>query len=299
MGSIVILIVIAVLISVILSYCVAYYRAFYLLQIGEVSSDNGDLSDSDNSNIDDAAEKTEIENIDEDSTAGDAFETDESGKDVFSKPTKSDSITEKDSFELTLKESMGYSASFLKIKENLSSLKKGIILFFSVFSIIAAIIIILSYDKLTAVKGIQYILYSDCLFLIATIDYKVKRIPNKLILFLFCLRICGIICEITFDAQPWYALLTSSAIGMAVGIITVLICLLISRGGIGAGDLKMFAVIGMFFGLQGLMEIMIYSLFLASIVGIILLITRKAKFKSSLAMAPFMFIGSMFHIWTL
>ena len=298
MGSIVILIVIAVLISVILSYCAAYYREFYLLQTGKVSSDNGVLSDSDNSNIDDVAEKKETENIDEYITAEDSSETDKSGKDVLSKPSKSDSITENDSVEPTPKESR-CNASFLKIQENLFSLKKGIILFFLVFSIIAAIIIILLYDKLTAVKGIQYILYSDCLFLIATIDYKVKRIPNKLILFLFCLRICDIICEIVFDAQPWYALLTSSAIGMAVGIITVLICLLISRGGIGAGDLKMFAVIGMFYGLQGLMEIMIYSLFLASIVGIILLITRKAKFKSSLAMAPFMFIGSMLHIWTL
>ena len=107
------------------------------------------------------------------------------------------------------------------------------------------------------------------------------------------------VCEIIFDNQIWYTLLISSVLGMSVGAVTVLICLLISRGGIGAGDLKMFAVIGLFFGLQGLMEIMIYSLFFASIVGIVLLAARKAKFKSSLAMAPFMFIGSLLHILTM
>ena len=272
MIPIVILIAMSIVFSIVLSYGAAFYRALYLSKIeNDQTEDNDDKekSDSGTSSIDDAVREN-----------------------------SESSITVGNDKELSYLNE-GYPIAFFKIKDNLSILKKAWIMFFLSFSLIAVVFIMFSYGKMTAVKAMQYILYSDCLFLIATIDFKIKKIPNKLVLFLLCLRIFGIICEIIFDGQSWYALIISSIIGMSVGAVTILFCLLISRGGIGAGDLKMFAVIGLFFGLQGLMEIMIYSLFFASIVGIILLVARKAKFKSSLAMAPFMFIGSLLHILTM
>ena len=276
MIPIVILIITSIILSAVLSYCAAFYRALYLSKIeNDRTEDNDDKekSDSGTSSIDDAVRENSESSI----TVGNVSGNDKELSDL----------------------NEGYPIAFFKIKDNLSILKKAWIMFFLSFSLIAVVFIMFSYGKMTAVKAMQYILYSDCLFLIATIDFKIKKIPNKLVLFLLCLRIFGIICEIIFDNQIWYTLLISSVLGMSVGAVTVLICLLISRGGIGAGDLKMFAVIGLFFGLQGLMEIMIYSLFFASIVGIVLLAARKAKFKSSLAMAPFMFIGSLLHILTM
>ena len=52
-----------------------------------------------------------------------------------------------------------------------------------------------------------------------------------------------------------------------------------------------FAVIGLYFGLVGLLQIMIYSLLLSAVVSIFLLAVRKAKMKSTMPMAPFIIIG--------
>lgn len=137
----------------------------------------------------------------------------------------------------------------------------------------------------------QYVLLWDLMFLVASVDFKIKKIPNLLILVMLAVRALGIIGEIICYPSFWLTFVLSSVVGMLVGGLFVLICYFISRGGIGVGDLKMFATIGFFFGLSGVMEIMMYSLFLACIVSIFLLISRKAKFKSSVPMAPFVFIG--------
>ena len=71
----------------------------------------------------------------------------------------------------------------------------------------------------------------------------------------------------------------------------MLACRLISRGGIGAGDVKLFALIGFYFGIIPTMNMMFYTTFLAAIAAAFLLISKKAKMKSTLALGPFAFIG--------
>ena len=150
-------------------------------------------------------------------------------------------------------------------------------------------------------KGISFIEMTQCLllwdamFLIATIDFQVKKIPNKLLLVLLVVRVIFLV--LTFFERPedFVPILTSSLIGMAIGAFIILIVLLLSKGQVGAGDLKLFAVIGFFFGLSGLIQIMMYSLFLSALVAIVLLLSKKAKMKSTLPMAPFVFLGLTFY----
>ena len=133
------------------------------------------------------------------------------------------------------------------------------------------------------------------MFLISPIDYQVKKIPNKLLLVLLAVRIVFLV--LTFFERPedFTAILVSSLIGMAVGAFIILVVLLLSKGQVGAGDLKLFAVIGFFYGLYGLIQIMMYSLFLSAIFAIVLLLSGKAKMKSTMPMAPFVFFGLTFY----
>ena len=149
--------------------------------------------------------------------------------------------------------------------------------------------------ELSFIEMTQAVLLWDAMFLISTIDYQVKKIPNKLLLVLLAVRIVFLV--LTFFERPedFTAILVSSLIGMAVGAFIILVVLLLSKGQVGAGDLKLFAVIGFFYGLYGLIQIMIYSLFLSAIVAIVLLLSRKAKMKSPMPMAPFVFLGLTFY----
>ena len=138
-------------------------------------------------------------------------------------------------------------------------------------------------------------LQSQCVWyivlLIATIDYFTKRIPNVLVLFILAIRCATVICLIILQPAQWGVLLGKSAIGFLAGVLFLGTCFLISRGGLGAGDLKLYCALGLCYGLYGIMAILFYSLLASVVIGIVLLIAHKAKFKTTIPMAPFALIG--------
>lgn len=144
---------------------------------------------------------------------------------------------------------------------------------------------------------VQNLLIWDAMFLISTIDFQVKKIPNKLLLVLLGIRVIGLVCTALMYPEDFLPILIHCLIGMALGGLIILIVLLISKGQVGAGDLKLYAIIGFFFGLTGLIQIMMYSLFLSALVAIVLLLSQKAKMKSTMAMAPFVLFGlTIFYV---
>lgn len=138
---------------------------------------------------------------------------------------------------------------------------------------------------------IQNLLLWDGVVLLAVTDYKVKKIPNAVTLLLLLLRCFFMAWGIIVHHDSIKTTILYSLVGMLFGGGFILICMIISKGGIGAGDLKIFAVIGLYFGLPGLIQIMVYSLLLSALWAIGLLLTKKAKMKSTLPMAPFILTG--------
>lgn len=137
----------------------------------------------------------------------------------------------------------------------------------------------------------QFLIFWDAMILIAIIDLKIKRIPNKILLALLIFRFCGIIIESALGEASILNTVIFSVVGMLVGGFFMLTCMFISRGGIGAGDMKLYALVGFYFGLSGIIQVMFYSLLLAAVFSICMLISRKAKMKSTLPMAPFILSG--------
>ncbi len=125
----------------------------------------------------------------------------------------------------------------------------------------------------------------------AITDFRVKKIPNAVVLTVLGVRCIGILWEILAEKKSIAETLIFGLIGMAFGFFFFLICGAISKGGIGGGDMKLFAAIGLYFGLVGLLQIMIYLMLLSAVVSICLLVTRRAKMKSTMPMAPFVLIG--------
>ena len=184
------------------------------------------------------------------------------------------------------------------LKETFRTSPKFLIILIVVFLIFAAVSIIIARNK-----GQSYLILWEnqvvwYLFLLtAYIDFKVKKIPNQLILLLIVIRFCFIVIGAIISFETLWTILLFSAVGFITGGGIILICSLISRGGVGFGDMKLFAVTGLYFGLQGVIAIMMYSLFLAALYGIFLWISKKANAKSTIAMAPFIFLGLSFHLF--
>ena len=85
-------------------------------------------------------------------------------------------------------------------------------------------------------------------------------------------------------------------LGIGAGIILAIIYLYKKiRGleGMGLGDAKLFAVVGIWFGWQGCLIILFLSSFMGSAVGIIGILNNKVSMKQQLPFAPFIVLASL------
>jgi leader peptidase (prepilin peptidase)/N-methyltransferase len=87
--------------------------------------------------------------------------------------------------------------------------------------------------------------------------------------------------------------LLQALLGGALGFGVFLLLGLLSRGAIGAGDIKLAGVIGLMVGYPSVVTALLVGVGLGGVVAAILLITRRAGRKSTMAYAPYLSAGAM------
>lgn len=142
--------------------------------------------------------------------------------------------------------------------------------------------------------ALSSVLLVNFMVVLAQTDIKRRIIPNKYLAVLFLLRTVFLFFTFGNAGMTVYTAVDAAA-GMTAGFLITLIMSLLSKNGLGAGDIKMFAVIGYFAGLSGILDILLYTCMFCFLFSVILLITKKCSLKSSIPMAPFAFAGTVFY----
>ncbi len=121
-------------------------------------------------------------------------------------------------------------------------------------------------------------------------DLTYMLIPDKILLF-FAPMI--ILYRIWVPADPWW----DAVIGSLVGFGLLFLIGMISKGGMGGGDIKLFAVLGIFFGWKGVLLILFLASLVGSFVGVVLLILKKVKRKQHVPFGPFIVIAALIALF--
>lgn len=133
---------------------------------------------------------------------------------------------------------------------------------------------------------ISYTFFSSMLLVIFIIDLKYKIIPNKIVLvgfvFIFILKLL----ESYYYNSSWY--LINAFLGLLIGSIPLFILVLIYKSAMGAGDIKLMAVIGMWLGLKLTYIALIVSIISAGILSVVLVFCKIKTLKSTIPFAPFL-----------
>jgi len=151
------------------------------------------------------------------------------------------------------------------------------------------------------IYNIQIIKYSILipLLLIAFItDLKKKIIPNRLSLTIFEIGLIFVFIYGTFNIN----LAINMILGMVIGgciflLIAILGKVFSKKEAMGLGDIKLTIGLGLFFGAMNITIISILSFFIAAIVSIFLLVTKRKKMSDYIAFAPFIVIASFLIIF--
>lgn len=124
------------------------------------------------------------------------------------------------------------------------------------------------------------------LWMIAYIDYREHLIPNRALLIALVMRAVVFVCEMAMDASD---ALTEIAGELIVCLVLLAFCWLLrflSRKGIGMGDVKLFAVLPLFFGPMGSLRVTMYALIIIFVQSCFCLILKKKGRKDVLPFAP-------------
>jgi leader peptidase (prepilin peptidase)/N-methyltransferase len=137
-------------------------------------------------------------------------------------------------------------------------------------------------------------IFYACLFIIiAVIDLEHGLILNKVVypgmvvaLLLALVPRPGL----TIVIEPGIA---SSALGGAIGFVIFLLLVLVSRGGMGWGDVKLAALIGLATGFPLVFVAIIMAAILGGIVAVALVIAGKRKRRQTIPFGPFLAVAAM------
>lgn len=152
---------------------------------------------------------------------------------------------------------------------------------YPLFELITALLFVLSFQQL----GFQWELivawvFVSLLVIITITDVHYQLIPNRILLFFVIILI---LLRTFIQTEPWY----DAFLGGIVGFTLLLLIALVSKGGMGGGDIKLFGVIGLVLGLSGTLMTLFIAALLGSFVGLLLMAFGKVKKGVPFAFGPF------------
>lgn len=82
---------------------------------------------------------------------------------------------------------------------------------------------------------------------------------------------------------------------LVFGIIFLLIAI-VTNGGIGGGDIKLIAPLGLIIGFYPMIIVVIYTFVIGAIFSIIALVSKRANLSTQVALAPYISISTIMYI---
>jgi leader peptidase (prepilin peptidase) / N-methyltransferase len=124
------------------------------------------------------------------------------------------------------------------------------------------------------------------LVIITISDLAYMLIPDKILLFFVGLFLVE---RILLPLTPWW----DSLLGAAIGFTLLLIIAIVSKGGMGGGDIKLYALIGFVVGTKILLLSFFLATLIGALVGMVGIALKIFERKKPIPFGPFIAVGTL------
>lgn len=152
-------------------------------------------------------------------------------------------------------------------------------------------------------SALFYLVLLYLLLAISLIDLEHRIVPNTLVgtglTVAAVLQIPSLaaavfaVPEVLIIGRP----ISDALLGMLAGGGVLLLVFIISRGGMGAGDVKLIAMIGFFVGLSGTAVVILLAFLFGALVGVTFMILGKLTRKDALPFAPYLALAAFIQVF--
>ncbi|MFQ9050201.1 MAG: prepilin peptidase [Coprococcus sp.] len=181
-------------------------------------------------------------------------------------------------------------------KENVEhSVNKAFVVAMFMMNILLANLITYIYDG-SVVINVKLMILVSMMWPIAYIDFKKKKIPNDILKIMLIARAIILVPELILLGNVAHRLFSMLIATVAV-LVACILCCLIVKGAIGMGDVKLFGVMALYLGLEGIWTAIFCALVVSFFIAVFSLITKKVKRKDNIPFAPAILIGTYLSIF--
>ncbi|KOP64987.1 prepilin peptidase [Bacillus sp. FJAT-18019] len=124
------------------------------------------------------------------------------------------------------------------------------------------------------------------LIIICITDLRYHIIPDK-VLIVFALIFIAL--RLTIPLEPWWNMF----LGAGIGFILLLLIAIVSKGGMGGGDIKLFAVLGLVLGWKVVLLAFFFSALYGTFFGVIGMVLGKVRRGQPMPFGPAIALGTM------
>lgn len=117
-------------------------------------------------------------------------------------------------------------------------------------------------------------------------DLVYQKIPNRILLFFTPLFV---LYRLIYPLTPWW----NSVSGALLAFTLVFLIILLSKGGMGMGDLKYYTLFGFIFGSSHFLLLFFLSTIYGTIAGLIIMKVKKTGRKTKLAFGPYIGLAAL------
>ena len=126
---------------------------------------------------------------------------------------------------------------------------------------------------------------TSCLILISLIDYKKQIIPDGLV---GVIAVSGALYNLLYVPQDVVDMLLGGVVGFAV----MMLIFIISRGGMGGGDVKLSAAVGLWLGVEGTLLFLLLAFIMGGVISLLLLVSGEKSKGDAIPFGPFLCLAA-------
>ncbi|MFD1359634.1 prepilin peptidase [Fictibacillus halophilus] len=182
-------------------------------------------------------------------------------------------------------------ASFLAAGGKCGTCKKQIPIIYTIVEVLTGALYAFSYFKYGF--SVELLLACSLILLCAIIfvsDLLYFIISDKVLIVFF---VWFLVLQVVFEYISWL----DAVAGGLLGFCFLLLLAILSKGGIGGGDIKLMGVLGLVLGFQGAFLTLMIASVVGLIVGVIGLLMKKFTRKTAIPFGPYLALGALVTLY--
>ena len=122
-------------------------------------------------------------------------------------------------------------------------------------------------------------------------DYWERIVPNKILLILILVGLIEFAIQGIKDIQGLFSMVPAVILGFLFSAITFGVAYIVSKGSLGAGDVKLAILLGIFLTGEYVVGTVFYGSLLSAGFSIVQMLRKKLKRKDEIPFVPFLYMG--------